>query len=267
MSAVRQHLKTTLTNQKGIPSMNKLFRLYAVGLTVAVLVALTVNFATGQVAGVIGQFTPFVIDVAQEVPVLVDAPVVLESGEIITATTPLTISVELRVRVDGPQQVVVEVLDAPEPVVALATATPMPVTTGQAGVNDDVIVGEVRWRVLAVEDVGDTLTSDNMFTEDMTTPGRFIRLQFEIENLSSAAKTFSSINLVDSQGRSFNTLPDGFWFVPQAEQCIGFDQLNPSVPKRCTVIFEVPTDADGLQAQVGDLELLGGDEALISLGL
>jgi hypothetical protein len=169
--------------------------------------------------------------------------------------------------VDGPQQAVVEVLDAPEPVIAIATVTPLPIVAGQAGINDDVIVGEVRWRVLAAEDLGNTLTSDNILIEDMTTPGQFIRLQFEIENLSSATKTFSSINLVDSRGRSFNTLTDAFWFIPQTEQCIGFEQLNPGVPKLCSVIFEVPADAENLQAQVGDLEILGGDEALINLGL
>ena len=247
--------------------MNKLSRLYIIGLTIVVLVALTAGFAAGQEAGTVGQFTPFVIDIAQEVPVQVDVPVVLDNGETVTATTPLTIGVELRIRVNGPQQAVVEAYDAPEPVVAIATATPLPVVEGQAGINDDIIVGDVRWQALAVEDLGDTLVSDNMFTEDMTTPGRFIRLQFEIENLSSATKTFSTINLVDNRGRSYDTLTEGIWFVPQSEQCMGFDQLNPGVPKLCSVIFEVPTDAEGLQAQVGDLEILGGDEALINLGL
>jgi hypothetical protein len=113
--------------------MNKLTRLYAVGLTVAVLVALALGFAAGQEAGVIGQFTPFVIDLTQEVPVQVDAPVVLESGETVTVMTPLTIGVELRIRVDGPQQTMVEVLDATEPEIAVAEAAP----EQDAAVQDD----------------------------------------------------------------------------------------------------------------------------------
>lgn len=240
---------------------------YAVLLTAVVLVGLVVLPAIGQDHEAVGRFVPFVIDVSQAVPVEVAVPVVLDSGETITGTAPLTVAVDLRVRVDGPHQAEVVVLDAPEPTVVVATATPLPVAKSKAGLNDDVIVGEVRWRITAVEDLGKTLKGINLFAQDKTTPGRFIRVEFEVENLSAETKTFSGVNLVDSRGRSFVAMKDAFWYISNEKQCMGFEQLNPGVPRLCETIFEVAADSEGLQAHVGDLELFGSDEALIDLGL
>ena len=71
------------------------------------------------------------------------------------------------------------------------------------------------------------------------------------------ALTFSDINLLDSQGRSFEDSTDAsIQFVDPQEHCV-LEQLNPNLPKTCTKIFEVPLDANSLKAQVGDLDIFG----------
>lgn len=154
------------------------------------------------------------------------------------------------------------------------TAPPSAAQPGQpaaanAGLNQDVMVGQVRWKFLEAVDRGNTLTDDNQFTNDVTTSGRFIQVRLEIENRSASTLNFTAINLIDNQGRTFQNSATADVFLAtanQAEYCI-LQQLNPNITKTCTQFFEVPTDAHGLKAQVGDLEFLGDSEALIDLGL
>jgi hypothetical protein len=101
----------------------------AVGLVLVVSVA-----ALGQAKEAVGYFQAFVVDVTQETPVEVSIPVTLEDGTVITATAPLTVSVELRVRVDGPGSAAV-VGDTKAEVV-VATATPAVAVTGESELVD-----------------------------------------------------------------------------------------------------------------------------------
>lgn len=131
--------------------------------------------------------------------------------------------------------------------------------------GQDVQVGEVRWKITEAKDIGQELKSDNEFIKGKTTKGRFVSLAFEMENLGKEQKSFAGLSLVDGKGRKFEASSDAFMFIEQEKQCI-FENLNPNVIKECQVIFEVPADAAGLSANVGDLEMFGGDEALIELG-
>jgi hypothetical protein len=147
------------------------------------------------------------------------------------------------------------------------TAAPQPTPAPSAhNVGEDVQVDEVRWKVLEAVDLGQTLKSDNQFVKDKTTAGAFVRVRFEIENLSKDMLTFAGLDLVDDQGRAFKPSSDAFQFLPTEEACV-LENLNPNVAKTCTAIYEVPANATGMQAQAGDLKLLGGETALINLGL
>lgn len=75
--------------------------------------------ALAQDSGLIGHFVPFVVDIEQAVPVTVSVPVVLEGGETMTATVPLTVSVALQVRVSSVNSVILS--SGTTPTVAIAT--------------------------------------------------------------------------------------------------------------------------------------------------
>lgn len=147
-----------------------------------------------------------------------------------------------------------------------ATAQPEPTAPPSYGVGQDVQVDQMRWKVLAAEDLGTTLHSDNQFVKDKTSGGRFVRVRFELENLSKDMLSFAGLDLVDAQGRTFKAASDAFAFIPQEEQCI-LENLNPNVAKSCTAIYEVPANASGLKAQVTDLKMFGSATEVIDLGL
>jgi hypothetical protein len=133
-------------------------------------------------------------------------------------------------------------------------------------VGDDVEVGEVRWKVLSAEDLGNTLTATNEFAEDATSSGKFIRVSFEIENLASAEQSLWSVDIEDEQGRVFGTYDEYYLYVPDDETCI-LESLNPNLAKVCTYVFEVPADAVGLAFRASDLGFLEPRTELINLGL
>ncbi len=131
--------------------------------------------------------------------------------------------------------------------------------------NQNVIVGKVRWKVLVVENLGAELKSDNQFIDSLGTTGRFVLVRVEVENQAAEARTFIEGDLEDDQGRTFGDNSDAIFFVEDNERCI-LESLNPNLPRICTAIYEVPADATGLKLVVGDLAPFGG-EASINLGL
>lgn len=132
-------------------------------------------------------------------------------------------------------------------------------------VGEDVNVGDIRWKVLEVTDLGKELKSDNEFIEPKETSGKFVLVKFELENKGNDPATYTGIDLVDDKDRTFKPYDERLTFIEQSELCV-LEQVNPGLSKTCTEIFELPGDAAGIKASVGDLGLFGED-AMIDLGL
>jgi hypothetical protein len=217
-------------------------RLYAVVLTVVVIVALAAGYAAGQ--GAAGQVPPFVVNIAQDVPLTVDASVQLDSGDTVTVTVPLTVGVELRIRVDGPT---VETLPASEPVIAVATAAPRPVTVG------GIVLDAVQWRLMDAFDTGQTFDYFGQQPDRNWehTDAKYVALRFDVLNNGAAPVNLADFlvgrgdytpQLSDDQERRFGKA-DLYW--TWNEGC-DYSDLNPGINTTCTIVFELPTDASGL---------------------
>jgi len=146
----------------------------------------------------------------------------------------------------------------------LPTPTDLPAVVFAVG--QDVLVGDVRWKVLSAVDEGQQLKSRFESDDPKPTVGKWVRVRFEIENMSKAELDFTGVDLTDEQGRTFQRARGTYSYVPNEEDC-SYEQLNANVPKTCQLVFELPGDAVGLKMIVGDLELLDVDEAAIDLGL
>lgn len=153
---------------------------------------------------------------------------------------------------------------AEEPALGDQGAAPLP----GAAVGEDVVIGQMRWRLLAAEDSAGTLQPIDEFSEPLTTEGRFIRLTFEVENQQADVVNFgeTDVYVSDGQGRSFIPSSDAEAYIPNEEKCF-LEPLEPSTPRVCTEIYELPLDAVGLQFLVNDLDLNTSDEVAIDLGL
>ena len=135
-----------------------------------------------------------------------------------------------------------------------------------AKIGQDVRVEDVRWKITEASDLGNILKSDNQFIKDLKTPGRFIKVKFEIENMGKDMKSFMGMDLVDDTEREFKSSSDAFSFIPDEERSVILTNLNPNVPKVVTMIYEVPADAKNIKAKVTNLSFIS-ESTLIDLGL
>lgn len=144
------------------------------------------------------------------------------------------------------------------------TSAPVPVANQNPGIGADVITGDLKWRVISVDDLGNRLVSDNEFIDDATTGGRFIRVVVEIDNRGTNPASYWTPEMLDSQERTFNEYSEQYFFVPDEQQCLLLT-VNPGLSKQCTHIYEVSGDAQGLKIKVTDFGFLFGNEAIIEL--
>ena len=154
----------------------------------------------------------------------------------------------------------------PAPTVAPTLPAPTAIPTPLPAIGQDVKFDKVRWKITSAQDLGNKLKSGNELIDDKTTAGRFIKIRFEIENLSNDNLYFTDFDLVDDQNRTYKSSSDVLFFIPSDEMCI-LQNLNPNIPKTCTSIFEVPANARNLKAQVNDFGALFSKKVLIDLGL
>jgi hypothetical protein len=148
-----------------------------------------------------------------------------------------------------------------------ATRTPVPTKTPVPlpVIGDDVKVGDITWKVLTAENLGQVLKSNNQFIDDVKTSGSFVSVRYQVTNGGTAATYYTAPDLLDSTERKFSSSSNVLFFIPDDEQCI-FEELNPGISKTCQAVYEVPADAKGLTAKVTGLSLFGGDEQ-VDLGL
>jgi ribosomal protein L40E len=133
-------------------------------------------------------------------------------------------------------------------------------------IGENVIIdGKTRWKVLSVENLGSKLSSTNPFIESKTTTGKFIKVRFEVENISKDLESVGNIGLIDSQGREYVPSPKVFFWIPDEEELFLIDNINPNITKTYTVIFEVAKDATGLKFRPGGVVIL--KDVFIDLGI
>ncbi len=138
-------------------------------------------------------------------------------------------------------------------------------------VNQDVRVGDVRWKVISAVDRGTTLKgTDSKYptlSSDKTTSGKFVELNMEVENLGKDMKSATDVKLLDNQNREYTASHDVTEWIPEDKQMLVLENLNPNVPFQFIGIYELPADATSLKVKVGDLNLFGNKEATINLGI
>ena len=135
---------------------------------------------------------------------------------------------------------------------------------------DTVVTGkEVSWQLLSAKDMGNKLESNNMFTEDKTTIGKFIKVEAVVKNLGNEKKdlTFSTFNIVDNKGREFAELPESYAYTGEEIGTDFIKEINPGLEGNYIFIFEVPLDANGLMFEATDLNIVFPAKTYISLGL
>ena len=136
-------------------------------------------------------------------------------------------------------------------------------------VDTEVNDGEIIWKILSAKNIGNTLKSTNMFYDDKTTPGKFIKVEANIKNIGTDTidTTFLTFKILDSNFREFSELAEAFAYIEDEDSLEVIEEINPGMERNYTFIFEVPLDAEGFMFEATDLELFMESKTYISLGI
>lgn len=184
---------------------------------------------------------PLVIDVRQAVPVVAEVALPID-GEMITATLPMTVDVNMQVSIRGGQvYTVTAASEAPPVEIAVST-----VTTGEVVTLDDI-----EWTLIGAENLGDAL---QWLLQDVTTDGRFIAVTYEVRNNTDDPISLRDLSLVDSEGRLYEPSSMASQTVEENDRCSSFESINPGLKRHCVTIYDVPADTSGFQVEFTNLE-------------
>lgn len=151
-----------------------------------------------------------------------------------------------------------------------ATATPVvttvaPTTTATiAGINTDVTVNNIRYKVLSATDLGKTLKSDNQFIDSKVTSGKWIKVRFEVQNNGKSSTYLTVPQIIDAAQNKYEDSSEVSFFIPDEEEAF-LENLNPGVTKTFSAIYEIPATSNGLHWLIGAGLFSNGTE--INLGL
>ena len=125
-------------------------------------------------------------------------------------------------------------------------------------VDEDVRVGDMCWRVLSVEELGQELRNEE--GESATTEGRFVKVQFGLLNLGSVTLGYTGVILQDSENRKYSHFGERLEFIDDEQKCPPAlipprtYSLKPNTPTTCTAIHEVAGEAEQFVLLASDLE-------------
>jgi hypothetical protein len=135
-----------------------------------------------------------------------------------------------------------------------------------AAVGDTVKFKDSEWVVIEARDLGQKLRGGN-FSEPKNTEGKFIYIRFKVTNTTNEEEAILfTPGIKDSKGRKYEEMDDTALYLKDNEESMTLEQLPASLPKTFSSIFEVPTDATGIEFLARDFAAFGTQEKAISLG-
>lgn len=143
--------------------------------------------------------------------------------------------------------------------------------TSVYSINEEVKVGNVKWKLLDATDRGGVLKASNSqypsMTDDKEIDGRFVQITMKVENQGKEMRSVSTLKLIDSESREYTAASETSDWIPDEKEMFLLDNINPGITQEFISMYKVPSDASGLKVKVGDLKMMGNEEALIKLGL
>lgn len=174
---------------------------------------------------------------------------------------------------DGTQRIA----SRPDNAIAVATAAELPTssptiapaptwTPVPPGMNTDLIIDNIRWRAIGLEEIGNQLAAISDYDSDATTSGKFVRVFLEVENRrNEPTRDYEPPDLVDGQSRRFAPYNDRFGYIPLDKSCYA-ETFNPNLTRQCIEIYEVAADSGALyKIIVNNFESFDPIEAIIEM--
>lgn len=117
----------------------------------------------------------------------------------------------------------------------------------------DKQVGDIYFILESSDNLGNILDAKDQYQKDLTTTEKFIRVVVAAQNkgkVSTPGYAWDLGNLVDSEGRIFNTINNqAGYFLPRPNPC-GLSLKPEFYPVACTKLYEVAKISKGLKVEL-----------------
>lgn len=133
-------------------------------------------------------------------------------------------------------------------------------------VDKEVTTGDITWKVIEVEDLGNQLTYEGITGSLEAEEGKFIGITFYINNTGEDSKIIYDLTAIDDKGRSYSICIAAFAFFSPEEACT-LQEILPGIDNTYSATFDVATDVDQLVLQVTDLGIPPEKVAYIDLDI
>jgi len=154
----------------------------------------------------------------------------------------------------------------------LAEETVAPIATTDisqikpVSMEEEVMTGEITWKILEVKDLGPSIVSSDNYTYKAIL-GKFIILKFMVKNNSSEARILYDLNVIDSNARVYSLCLPAYAYVASPSEACAIVDIFSEVDYTFDAPFDVSPDSEGLVLEVTDLLNPPVNKAYIDLGI
>ena len=134
-----------------------------------------------------------------------------------------------------------------------------------SSVDKEIIVGDIIWKVDNAEYLGPQIPNEAGDILEAVY-GRFIGIEFNVENMGQDTRTIIDLKVIDSRGREFPICAAAYGYIGLNEACLLID-VPPEIKQTFYASLDVPLDSVDLILEVSDLDSPPGEKAYIDLGL
>lgn len=130
--------------------------------------------------------------------------------------------------------------------------------------ENEAIAGDIRWQLLKAEDIGPSFEGEFGTLESIQ--GKFIYIEFTVENSGQDTKQILDLKAIDSKGRIYSICNETYGYFDGPSACT-LQDINPETKQTFAASFDVPLDSAELVLEVTDLNTPPRERAYIDIGL
>jgi|GEM_PF-1504631 len=131
--------------------------------------------------------------------------------------------------------------------------------------EDNVILGDIHWQLLKVEEVGPEIVGEFGTLEAIQ--GRFIYIEFSLENSGQEIRQLFDLKVIDDKGRIYSICNEAYGYFTGAPSACVLQDIIPDMERTFSASFDIPLDSVDLILEVTDLKIPPREKAYIDLGL
>lgn len=143
-------------------------------------------------------------------------------------------------------------------------------------VGDIVKFENMEFKLLSAEIIGDKVTSNNIFVEDKNTDGKFVKVRFNVKNISKKEIEFNYFTdkdhpkVYDSEEREYKYIDNMGNYLSESyiatNSLFENTKIQPGFDKNFEAIYEVPNNSKDLKIRINSLNSSNKTQKDILLG-